>query len=623
MARIRRSDIDEVRARTNIDDVVGEYVTLKSAGVGSRKGLCPFHDERTPSFHVRPQLGYYHCFGCGESGDVFTFLQKMDHITFVEAVERLAGRLGYQLTYEDGGDAPDHSNRVRLLQANAEAEKFFQGQLATVDAQIGRDFLGGRGFDPQAAAHFGVGYAPKSWDALSKHLRAKGFSTQELQDSGLVSTNDRGSSYDRFRGRLIWPIRDTSGQTVGFGARKLFDDDKGPKYLNTPETEIYHKARVLYGLDLAKRDISRNHQVVVVEGYTDVMAAHLAGVTTAVATCGTSFGVDHIKILRRIMDDESKRGRVIFNFDPDEAGRKAAMRAFAEENRFVAQTFVAVDTAYEGLDPCDLRLQHGDAAIVSLVEHAVPMYEFVVREQIKRHNLRTAEGRVAALREAAPIIAGIRDRALRPEYVRQLSGWLGMDLEQVQREVRRHEHAPSEARGGESTGIADNTYAMPVVRMRDLPNDPITRLERDALGAVLQYPNMLSEVQLDGVLAANFSDASLDTVRNAIVATRGTLGTPQWLPQVHEEVPASFVPLVTDLSMAPLPAGPGPEQVAAYVRSVAAALVERDLLRRKAELLGELKRTDIETDPLQHRELSEQLVEVERRKRELRESVEA
>ena len=494
MARIRRTDIDEVRARTNIDDVVGEYVTLKSAGVGSRKGLCPFHDERTPSFHVRPQLGFYHCFGCGESGDVFSFLQKMDHISFVEAVERLAGRLGYQLTYEDGGEAPDHSNRVRLLQVNAEAEKFFQGQLATADAQIGRDFLGGRGFDPQAAAHFGVGYAPKSWDALSKHLRTKGYSTQELQDAGLVSTNDRGSSYDRFRGRLVWPIRDTSGQTVGFGARKLFDDDKGPKYLNTPETEIYHKSRVLYGLDLAKRDISRGHKVVVVEGYTDVMAAHLAGVTTAVATCGTAFGVDHIKILRRIMDDESNRGRVIFNFDPDEAGRKAAMRAFAEENRFVAQTFVAVDTTHEGLDPCDLRLKHGDAAIVSLIDHAVPMYEFVVREQIKRHNLRNAEGRVAALREAAPIIASIRDRALRPEYVRQLSGWLGMDLEQVQREVRRHEQAansPSDPHGDPS-GIADNTYAMPVVRMRDLPNDPITRLERDALGAVLQYPKMLS-----------------------------------------------------------------------------------------------------------------------------------
>ncbi|MFD2758588.1 DNA primase [Gulosibacter faecalis] len=619
MARIRRSDIDELRARVNIDDIVGDYVTLKSAGVGSRKGLCPFHDERTPSFHVRPQLGYYHCFGCGESGDVFSFLQKIDHITFVESVERVAQRLGFQLTYEDGGDAPDHSNRVRLLQVNEAAEQFFQQQLATADAQAARDFLGGRGFDPQAASHFGVGYAPKSWDALTKHLRGRGYSLQELQDAGLVSTNDRGSSYDRFRGRLIWPIRDTSGQTVGFGARKLFDDDKGPKYLNTPETEIYHKSRVLYGLDLAKRDISRGHKVVVVEGYTDVMAAHLAGVTTAVATCGTAFGVDHIKILRRIMDDESNRGRVIFNFDPDEAGRKAAMRAFAEENRFVAQTFVAVDTAYEGLDPCDLRLKHGDAAIVSLVENAVPMYEFVVREQLKRHNLRTAEGRVAALREAAPIIAGIRDRALRPEYVRQLAGWLGMDMEQVRREVRRHEQAASDPRGEAS--VPEATYAMPVVRMRDLPDDPITRLERDALTAVLQYPNMLSEAQLDGVLAASFSDASLETVRNAIVTTRGTLGTPQWLPEVNEEVPASFVPLVTDLSMAPLPAGPGPEQVAAYVRSVAAALVERDLLRRKAELLGELKRTDIETDPLQHRELSQQLVDVERRKRELRESL--
>jgi DNA primase len=619
MARIRRSDIDELRARVNIDDIVGDYVTLKSAGVGSRKGLCPFHDERTPSFHVRPQLGYYHCFGCGESGDVFSFLQKIDHITFVESVERVAQRLGFQLTYGDGGDAPDHSNRVRLLQVNEAAEQFFQQQLATADAQAARDFLGGRGFDPQAASHFGVGYAPKSWDALTKHLRGRGYSLQELQDAGLVSTNDRGSSYDRFRGRLIWPIRDTSGQTVGFGARKLFDDDKGPKYLNTPETEIYHKSRVLYGLDLAKRDISRGHKVVVVEGYTDVMAAHLAGVTTAVATCGTAFGVDHIKILRRIMDDESNRGRVIFNFDPDEAGRKAAMRAFAEENRFVAQTFVAVDTAYEGLDPCDLRLKHGDAAIVSLVENAVPMYEFVVREQLKRHNLRTAEGRVAALREAAPIIAGIRDRALRPEYVRQLAGWLGMDMEQVRREVRRHEQAASDPRGEAS--VPEATYAMPVVRMRDLPDDPITRLERDALTAVLQYPNMLSEAQLDGVLAASFSDASLETVRNAIVTTRGTLGTPQWLPEVNEEVPASFVPLVTDLSMAPLPAGPGPEQVAAYVRSVAAALVERDLLRRKAELLGELKRTDIETDPLQHRELSQQLVDVERRKRELRESL--
>ncbi|MDJ1369807.1 DNA primase [Gulosibacter molinativorax] len=625
MARIRRSDIDEIRARTNIEDVVGEYVTLKSAGVGSKKGLCPFHDERTPSFHVRPQLGFYHCFGCGESGDVFSFLQKMDHVTFVEAVEKLAGKLGYQLTYEDGGEAPDHSKRVRLLAATGEAEQFFQGQLSTAEAQPARDFLGGRGFDPAAAARFGVGFAPQSWDALTKHLRGRGFSMQEMQDAGLVSTNERGSSYDRFRGRVIWPIRDTSGQTVGFGARKLLDEDKGPKYLNTPETEIYHKSRVLYGLDLAKKDIGRSHEVVVVEGYTDVMAAHLAGVTTAVATCGTAFGVDHIKVLRRIMDDESHRGRVIFNFDPDEAGRKAAMRAFAEENRFVAQTFVAV--APEGFDPCDLRLHRGDQAVRSMVENPQPMYEFVIREQLRKHNLRTAEGRVAALREAAPIIVGIRDRALRPEYERQLSGWLGMDLEQVRAAVASAERQQQRASDyppdySPEEMAAAGGYTVPAVRMQDLPNDPVTRLERDTLSAILQYPKMLSDAQLNNVLDAEFSNSTLSIVRDAIIATQADLGTPQWLPRVQEEVPSSFMPLVNDLSMAPLPAGNGPEQVAAYVRSMAAALVERDLLHRKAELLGELRRTDIEIDPLRHRELSEKLVDVERRKRDVRESLE-
>ncbi|RRJ88774.1 DNA primase [Gulosibacter macacae] len=625
MARIRKSDIDEVRARTNIEDIIGEHVTLKSAGVGSKKGLCPFHDERTPSFHVRPQLGYYHCFGCGESGDAYTFLQKIEHVTFVEAVERLAARVGFQLSYEDGGEAPDHSKRVRLLQANEAAEAFFQSQLAAPESQPGRDFLGQRGFDPAAAAHFGVGYAPQSWDALTKHLRGRGFTLEEMQAAGLVSTNDRGSSYDRFRGRLMWPIRDTTGKTVGFGARRLLDDDKGPKYLNTPETEVYRKSQVLYGLDLAKRDIARGHEVVVVEGYTDVMAAHLAGVTTAVATCGTAFGVDHIKIIRRIMDDESHRGRVIFNFDPDEAGRKAAMRAFAEENRFVAQTFVAV--APDGLDPCDLRLHKGDQAVRALVEHPVPMYEFVIREQLKRHVLRTAEGRVAALREAAPIVAGIRDRALQPEYSRQLAGWLGMELGVVRQAVegaaRRAAAPPPDPYEGGEPGVGPSgEYSIPSVRLRDLPNDPVTRLERDTLAALLQYPRMLPEAQLDAVLTANFSDASLMTVRDAIIATRPQLGTKNWLPAVQDEAPASFLPLVTELSMAPIPAGPSDEQIASYVRSVAAALIERDLLRRKAELLGELQRTDIETDPLRHRELSELLVTTERRKRELREVAE-
>ncbi len=301
--------------------MVGEYVTLKSAGVGSLKGLCPFHDERTPSFHVRPQVGFYHCFGCGEGGDVYTFLQRMDHVTFAEAVERMAQRIGYQLHYEDGQAATDQGNRSRLLGANEAAAEFFVEQLGSEEAEIGRTFLGERGFDQGAAQRFGVGFAPQSWDALSSHLTAKGYTEAELVTAGLLSQGDRGA-YDRFRGRLVWPIRDLTGATVGFGARRLREDDKGPKYLNTPETPVYHKSSVLYGLDLAKRDVSRGRQVVVVEGYTDVMACHLAGVTTAVATCGTSFGVDHIKVLRRVLGDDRGPARSSSRSTPTPPGRR-------------------------------------------------------------------------------------------------------------------------------------------------------------------------------------------------------------------------------------------------------------------------------------------------------------
>ncbi|MEO6116779.1 MAG: DNA primase, partial [Pseudolysinimonas sp.] len=437
---IRRSDIDEVRARINLADVIGDYVTLKSAGAGSLKGLCPFHDERSPSFNVRPQVGYYHCFGCGESGDVFSFLQRMDHVSFQEAVERMAARLGYELHYEDGAQATEHGNRARLLAANAAAEKFFQELLTTPEAQLGRDFLGERGFDAEAAARFGIGFAPKSFDALRTALLAQGYKEDELVTAGLLSTGDRGNAYDRFRGRLIWPIRDITGQTVGFGARKLLpdDQDKGPKYLNTPETPVYHKSQVLYGLDLARRDIAKGKQVVVVEGYTDVMACHLAGVTTAVATCGTAFGVEHIKIIRRVLGDVANAntqgtGEVIFTFDPDEAGQNAASRAFAEEQRFAAQTFVAVGT--DDLDPCDLRKMRGDEAVRQLIATRKPMFEFMIRRQLAGHDLETVEGRVAALRASAPVVAGIRDRAMNVGYVRSLAGWLGLEPDEVSRAV--------------------------------------------------------------------------------------------------------------------------------------------------------------------------------------------
>jgi DNA primase len=618
--RIRQSDIEEVKARTNIADVVGDFVTLRAAGVGSLKGLCPFHDERSPSFHVRPQVGYYHCFGCGESGDVYSFLQKLDHVSFSEAVERLAGRIGYELHYEDGGAAPDLGNRARILAANAAAETFFIEQLAGPAAELGRAFLGERGFDANAAALFGIGFAPKSWDELTKHLRSKGFRDEELSAAGLVSAGDRGV-YDRFRGRLVWPIRDVTGQTIGFGARRLFDDDKGPKYLNTPETPVYHKAQVLYGLDLAKRDIARSHRVVVVEGYTDVMACHLAGVTTAVATCGTAFGVDHIKVLRRILGDESGLGEVVFTFDPDAAGQKAAMRAFSEEQRFAAQTFVAVGP--DGLDPCDLRLKLGDGAVQRMIDAKKPMFEFMIRQILGQYDLETVEGRAAALRSTAPLVAEIRDPSLHPGYARELARMLGIDISDVTRAVSAARSRPShnEQASGERTSVQreaeQGASALDGPTLTALPTDHETRLERDALMAMLQYPKLVGIDLTRRASQSGFSNQSLAVVRDGIAGAIEHLESDEWLARVTAEVPGPFASLVTQLGVAPIPER-SERDLTAYVRAVTSALVERDLLRKKRDLLGRLQRTD-PGDREAYSAVQRELVQLESERRILRE----
>ena len=450
---IRKEDIDEVRARTDIREIIEGYVSLKSAGIGTFKGLCPFHDERTPSFNVRPQVGSYHCFGCGESGDVYSFVMAMEHTGFVETVERLAARIGYTLHYEGGnpGERYEAGMRRRLLDAHKIAAEFFERNLYSPDAQEAQRFLGARGFDPAATRHFGVGYAPRGWDHLLKHLRSQGFTDEELKATGMFSEGNRGL-YDRFRGRIIWPIRTIAGETIGFGARRLFDDDQGPKYLNTPETQLYKKSQVLYGIDLAKREMTKKKQVVIVEGYTDVMAAHLAGVTTAVATCGTAFGPGHIKMVRRMITDDGSGGEVIFTFDGDAAGQKAAMAAFQEDQRFVAQTFVAV--AEDGMDPCDLRLHKGDAAVRSLIASRRPLFEFAIDTTLAKYDLATLEGRVLAMRAIAPIIAGIKDRDLRPAYMRKVSGQLGLELDEIQRAVAYAQNHPKLSRSQQAEAPA-------------------------------------------------------------------------------------------------------------------------------------------------------------------------
>ena len=621
---IKREDIDEVRNRTDLREVVESYVTLKSAGIGSFKGLCPFHDERSPSFHIRPQLGTFHCFGCGESGDVIAFIQKMDHSSFTETVELLAARINYELHYEDGGPGPrreDYGKRQRLVDAHKVAEEFFRAQLETQEGTAAREFLTGRGFDEQAVAHFSVGYAPKGWDGLLKHLRSRGFVDEELKLTGMFSEGNRGI-YDRFRGRVMWPIRDLSGATIGFGARKLYEDDQGPKYLNTPETQLYKKSQVLYGLDLAKKQISKGRQIVVVEGYTDVMACHLAGITTAVATCGTAFGTDHIKISRRLLQDDGTGGEVIFTFDGDAAGQKAALRAFEEDQRFIAQTYVCVEPT--GADPCDLRLHRGDEAVRELIENKRPLFEFAIRAELKKFNLDTVEGRVQALRQTAPIVAAIRDSAIRPAYARELAGWLGMNNEDVNRSVAasiKRAKLPRNAAAAQPPAHAQDhapgAQAAPAFERPD-SRDPVMRLERQALEVVIQQPQRLADEQWQAFYEARFMAPAHAAVHDGIVAasTAGASAA-SWVEVIREEVPEQLRSFVSELAVTIIPAL-DEHNLNRYCSDIINGLIELQITHRKAELIGKLQRAEMDPDGDEYSQINKELMELEMRRRILR-----
>ncbi|SNS95787.1 DNA primase [Geodermatophilus pulveris] len=586
--RIRAADIALVRERSRIDEVVGEHLQLKRAGGGSLKGLCPFHDEKSPSFHVTPSRNLFHCFGCGVGGDVISFIQQIDHLTFTEAVELLAGRAGVDLHYEDDGGrptgAPDRAQagqRARLVAANTAAAAFYAAQLGSPEAAPARQFLADRGFDRQVALDFGCGFAPGGWDGLTRHLRAQGWSQQELVTAGLAKESSRGTLIDRFHRRLVWPIRDITGDVIGFGARKLMDDDPGPKYLNTPETPLYKKSGVLYGIERAKRDIARRHQAVVVEGYTDVMACHLAGVTTAVASCGTAFGPEHIGVLRRLlMDQDEFRGEVIYTFDGDAAGQAAAMKTFAEDQRFVGQTFVAVEP--DGRDPCELRQAHGDAAVRDLVGRRTPLIAFVLKTTLAGYDLDTVEGRVAALDKTVPLVAQIKDHALRPAYARQLAGMIGnTDEAEVLDRIRRIT--------GDTGGPPQRGRARTPQKSAD---DVAVEVEREAVKAALQSPE-LAGPSFDAVPVEAFTDPDLAAVAAAVAAAGGAAATrvsgAEWLDVLAAHCTRdSASALLTALAVEPMRAAG--EADAVYVGAVLARLEEMHTVRQVAALKGRLQR---------------------------------
>jgi DNA primase len=625
-ARIRDDDIALVRERARVEEVVSAYVTLSGAGAGSLKGLCPFHDEKSPSFHVTPARGFYHCFGCQEGGDVITFVEKIEAVGFTEAVERLAGRYGVELHYIDDGGTParrDPGQRTRLIEAHRQAAEFYQHELELPEALIGRRFLEERGFGKTAAARFGIGYAPRDGQSLLKRLRAKGFTDQELTTAGLVGRGSRGP-HDRFRGRLVWPIRELSGEVVGFGARRLYDDDVvSAKYLNTAETPIYKKSQLLYGADLARKDIARTSQAVVVEGYTDVMACHLAGVATAVATCGTAFGDDHGRVLRRLLlDHDEMRGEIIFTFDGDEAGQKAALRAFSGDQQFVGQTYVAVEP--EGRDPCELRMAEGDAAVRELIARRVPLYRFVLHNVVARFDLDRADSRVDALREAARLVASVRDKSKVEAFAREVAALIGNLVEpnDVLAEVRKVQRGPSRSSAPSQVGSAARSQPpaeddAAQRRRREVPDPGEHRfsIERDTLKIAFQAPDAMAEP---------WSELDIDDFTHpyhrAIVEVVQKCGGPTAVaPEivVRDVAEEPVRRLVSALSVEPLhAAGPPDARLAAeYV----VRLRELTAMRRINAVKSRLQRMNPVTQTTEYNRLFGELVALESHRRALRE----
>ncbi|MEU0048381.1 DNA primase [Streptomyces sp. NPDC006309] len=604
--RINDEDVKAVRDAVPIDAVVSEYLQLRSAGGGNLKGLCPFHDEKSPSFQVSPSKGLFHCFGCQEGGDTLTFVMKVDHLSFSEAVERLAAQAGITLRYEEGGYNPTHQRgeRIRLVEAHKIAAQWYAEQLATSpEAETGRVFLAERGFDQAAAVHFGVGYSPQGWDHLTRYLRGKGFSDKELLLSGLSQEGRRGP-IDRFRGRLMWPIRDIGGEVVGFGARKLYEADNGPKYLNTPDTAIYKKSQVLYGIDLAKKEIAKASRAVVVEGYTDVMACHLAGVTTAIATCGTAFGSDHIKILRRLLMDNGS-ARVIFTFDGDAAGQKAALRAFEDDQKFAAETYIAI--APDGMDPCDLRLAKGDEAVADLVQPRTPLFEFALRQILGRYDLDTPAGRAAALDEAAPIVARIKNSGAQHEVAVELAGMLGiLDTQFVVRRVgqlarwARDRGGKGDPRQGQSRQAdprwteAPRPAGGPALTLRN----PVHAAERELLKLALQRPELVSPA-FDAYGMDEFTAPPYAAVRRAIAEAGGAeygVSDPQeYVVRVREAAPDDTVrAMVTELAVEPILRRTVDET---YAGTVLVQIRRRAVERRIRDIQSQLTRLAAGGDP--------------------------
>jgi len=403
-----RDPVDEVRERCDLVEIVSQYVNLRRSG-RTMVGLCPFHNEKTPSFHVNPERQRWKCFGCGEGGDVFTFIQKIDNLTFREALEHLARKVGVEIRRTQQS-AKVYTEKDIVLRANNVACEFFRSQLRESSRALG--YLERRGLSESTIEKYLIGYAPDSWDGLLNHLIKQRLDPAEAVKAGLLIAREDGKGfYDRFRDRLIFPILDLSERVVGFGGRALGDDPA--KYLNTPETPLFIKSRTLYGLNRARRAISAEDRVIVVEGYMDAITAQEAGFENTVATMGTALTEDHVNIIARFTNN------VVLAFDADSAGMAAALRSAPVFER--AGLNIRIISMPAGEDP-DSLLRSGDRSTFSkLVERALPVADYRVKLVLSKHDLQTDEGKAAALKEAAGILAEVDSIVERERLIRYLA----------------------------------------------------------------------------------------------------------------------------------------------------------------------------------------------------------
>ena len=483
--RIKDEDLESLKQRLDIVEVIQPYTALKRSG-SNFMGRCPFHDEKSPSFSVRQDKGFYHCFGCGVGGDAIKFVQEADGLSFTESVEKLARQFGITLRYEElrPGQAKALGRRTKILELTAAAATFYREQLRGPDGEQARAYLLDRGVPESAWETFGIGWAPDAWGDLSDHLIAAGTSPQDIITAGLATKGRRGP-VDRFRARVLFPIRDQRGDTVAFGGRIMPDgpvvtkmDGKAPKYINSPGTDIYNKSATLYGLDLARREIVKRREVLVVEGYMDVIALHLAGMPNAVAPCGTALTEDHFTLMQRL------DAKVTLSLDADAAGFDAAERARERaEQAGIADLGVLV--LPEGQDPADLVAAGGMEAVTAALAGRKTAVEFQIDHLLRGADLSTPESKTAAYRSTFDLLGKIADPTLRYHYVFNVVGpAVGLPAQRVEDELNRaHPIGSRQPRGFSRSRPASSVPAA--------SRDTQMELERQVLQVALQRPDIL------------------------------------------------------------------------------------------------------------------------------------